>query len=60
MSETRTVELDVHGMTCASCVAHVERNLNKIEGVRASVNLATETATVEGDAPVDVLIVHTT
>jgi len=37
----------VTGMTCASCVAHVERALMKVEGVRAaSVNLATEVATV--------------
>ncbi len=53
---TQTVQLDVQGMTCASCVARVERKLNKIDGVRATVNLATETATVEGDAPVDVLL----
>jgi P-type Cu+ transporter len=51
-----TVQLDVRGMTCASCVAHVERTLNHISGVRASVNLATEVATVEGDAPVADLI----
>ncbi len=43
--EART--LRVAGMSCASCVAHVERALGKVEGVRsASVNLATETATV--------------
>ncbi|HEY7009656.1 MAG TPA: cation transporter, partial [Jatrophihabitantaceae bacterium] len=51
-----TVELDVKGMTCASCVAHVERRLNDLDGVRASVNLATEVATVEGDAPVAEMI----
>ncbi|HRP96574.1 MAG TPA: heavy metal translocating P-type ATPase, partial [Rhodocyclaceae bacterium] len=43
--EVRT--LNVTGMTCASCVAHVEKALTKVEGVRsASVNLATESATV--------------
>ena len=39
--------LNIAGMTCASCVAHVERALMKVEGVQAaSVNLATETASV--------------
>ena len=42
--------LDIDGMHCASCVAAVEKSLEKIEGVRfASVNLATETASVEYD-----------
>ncbi|GAB3562466.1 heavy metal translocating P-type ATPase [Amycolatopsis endophytica] len=45
--ETRTVDLTVSGMTCAACSARVERALNKIEGVRASVNYATERATVQ-------------
>lgn len=40
------VELDVEGMTCAACSARIEKNLNKLEGVEASVNLATEKATV--------------
>ena len=41
------VDLDVTGMTCASCAARVERKLNKMPGVVASVNLATERAHVE-------------
>jgi Cu+-exporting ATPase len=41
-----TVELDVEGMTCAACAARIERSLNKMEGVEASVNLATEKAVV--------------
>ena len=55
---TRTASPDVRtlniaGMTCASCVAHVERALMKVEGVQAaSVNLATETATVAAPASV--------
>jgi P-type Cu+ transporter len=43
------VRLDIGGMTCASCVARVERNLNRLEGVDAAVNLATEEATVAFD-----------
>lgn len=43
------LELSIEGMTCASCVARVEKALNKVEGVTAaSVNLATETAQVSG------------
>lgn len=45
----RRVELDVSGMTCAACAARVESRLNKLDGVRASVNYATRVATV--DAP---------
>jgi Cu+-exporting ATPase len=40
------VELDIEGMTCAACAARIEKNLNRLDGVRASVNLATEKATV--------------
>jgi len=44
---SETVILPIGGMTCASCVAHVEKALNKVPGVvEASVNLATEKATV--------------
>ncbi|WP_181772926.1 heavy metal translocating P-type ATPase [Amycolatopsis pittospori] len=54
----RTVELTVSGMTCAACSARVERTLNKLDGVRASVNYATERATVQvpGALADDVLI----
>lgn len=41
------VDLDVQGMTCASCVARVERRLNQVPGASATVNLALETAHVE-------------
>ncbi|WP_431239607.1 heavy metal translocating P-type ATPase [Mycolicibacterium aichiense] len=43
------IELDVSGMSCAACAARVETKLNKIGGVRASVNYATRVASV--DAP---------
>jgi cation transport ATPase len=43
------VELDVEGMTCAACAARIEKNLNRLEGVEASVNLATDKATVRFD-----------
>src|SRR5512141_1275014 len=47
------VDLKVEGMTCASCVARVEKALRKVPGVvDASVNLATETATVTASQPV--------
>jgi len=45
-ANTRLVELDIEGMTCASCVNRVERKLGKIEGVSASVNLPLESAQV--------------
>ncbi|WP_235608451.1 cation transporter, partial [Frankia casuarinae] len=40
------IELAIGGMTCSSCAARVERKLNKLDGVTASVNYATEKATV--------------
>jgi P-type Cu+ transporter len=43
------LELPITGMTCASCAARIERRLNKLEGVEASVNYATETASVTFD-----------
>ena len=49
-----TVKLDIGGMTCTSCAARVEKKLNKLEGVSASVNYATEKATVETHGDVDV------
>jgi Cu+-exporting ATPase len=43
------LELPVAGMTCASCAARVERSLNRLDGVEATVNYATERATVTYD-----------
>jgi P-type Cu+ transporter len=44
------LELPITGMTCASCANRVERRLNDLDGVTASVNYATERATVAYDA----------
>ncbi|WP_321914341.1 heavy metal translocating P-type ATPase [Paraburkholderia sp. J11-2] len=52
-ADTAVAELEVHGMTCASCAMRVEKALAKVPGVtRASVNLATEKATVEASGGV--------
>ena len=44
---TRRIELEIGGMTCASCAQRIERKLNKLDGVNASVNYATEKAHVD-------------
>ena len=49
---TTDVELAITGMTCASCANRIERKLNKLEGVSASVNYATEKAHVVASGPV--------
>src|SRR5918997_6949640 len=46
---TEHLDLPISGMTCASCAARVEKKLNKIDGVAASVNYATQQATVDYD-----------
>lgn len=43
------IDLDVTGMTCAACAARIERKLNKLDGVTATVNYATEKARVRID-----------
>ncbi|HMO00501.1 MAG TPA: heavy metal translocating P-type ATPase [Miltoncostaeaceae bacterium] len=47
-----SMQLPITGMTCASCASRVEKRLNRLEGVEASVNYATETATVTFDPDV--------
>jgi Cu+-exporting ATPase len=42
----RLAELTIYGMTCAACAVRIEKTLNKLEGVRAEVNFASETARV--------------
>src|SRR6188768_3665491 len=44
------VQLDVDGMSCAACAGRVESALNKLPGVRASVNFATRVATIDAGA----------
>src|SRR5215216_2082521 len=51
-------DLAISGMTCASCAARIEKRLNRLDGVTATVNYATEHATVyipENLAPADVI-----
>jgi len=56
VTDTR-VELDIGGMTCASCAARIEKRLNKLDGVEAKVNYATETATITAEGvPTDEMI----
>src|SRR5690349_18584199 len=53
------VDLEISGMTCASCAARVEQRLNELDGVRATVNFATERARVtvldDGLLPADLV-----
>ncbi|MGQ0718523.1 MAG: heavy metal translocating P-type ATPase [Pseudonocardiales bacterium] len=60
----RQVELAIGGMTCAACAARIERKLNRLDGVSATVNYATEKARVsyaDGVTPEDLVatVVHT-
>ena len=48
----RPVYLDITGMSCGMCSGRVQKALNKIDGVRASVSFATKTATIETDADI--------
>ncbi len=48
--DRQRLRLDVEGMTCASCAARIERKLNRLDGVDATVNYATEEAAVSFDA----------
>ena len=47
--ERERLRLELDGMTCASCAARIERRLNKLDGVEATVNYATEEASVSFD-----------
>ncbi|MBW3086741.1 Copper-exporting P-type ATPase [Austwickia sp. TVS 96-490-7B] len=52
--QRHTTELLIGGMTCSSCSARVERKLNKIDGVQATVNLATEKAHIDHGDDIDI------
>jgi Cu+-exporting ATPase len=49
---SRELRLDLEGMSCASCAARIEKRLNELDGVEATVNFATEQATVQCDRTV--------
>ena len=49
----RTIDLDIGGMTCASCAARIERTLNDVDGVTATVNYALESARVHAPATLE-------
>ena len=52
--QTDRVDLEIEGMSCASCAARIERKLNRLDGVTASVNYGTERATIHRPAGVSV------
>jgi copper chaperone CopZ len=55
--ERAVIRLQISGMTCAHCVSAVERALHEVPGVEsATVDLRSETATVEGNADIGALI----
>ena len=47
MTQNHQITLNIIGMTCAACSNRIEKRLNKIDGVHAQVNLATEKATID-------------
>ncbi|GAA1058314.1 carbonate dehydratase [Agromyces luteolus] len=52
-ADQRIVELEIGGMTCASCAMRIEKKLNRLDGVTAAVNYATEKARVSAPGSVD-------
>ncbi|MBA2530949.1 MAG: copper-translocating P-type ATPase [Nocardioidaceae bacterium] len=56
--DDRQVELALNGMTCASCAARIERKLNRIDGITATVNYATEKARILLPATTEVETAH--
>lgn len=48
----RSIYLDLTGMTCGMCSGRVQKALNKVDGVRATVSFATKTATIDTEADI--------
>src|SRR5699024_9135037 len=57
MNEKQQVTLGISGMTCASCAARIEKIVNKMDGVHATVNIALEQVTIQYD-PMQVTILQ--
>ena len=53
IAEPSRIDLEIGGMTCASCAMRIEKKLNRLDGVTATVNYATEKAQVVVDGPLD-------
>lgn len=53
-SDVRRIELGVDGMSCGACARRVEKELNKIDGVHASVEFSTRLATVDVDRKIEI------
>ena len=60
IAEPSRIDLEIGGMTCASCAMRIEKKLNRIDGVTATVNYATEKAQVVVDGPLDPALLITT
>lgn len=55
MAKPQTIDLEIEGMTCTACARRVEKSLNRVPGVSAFVDFATETAHIQGEASLDAL-----
>jgi len=60
METANSMSFQVEGMTCASCVGRVEKTLNAMQGVTATVNLASETVRIDSDAAFDTALITQT
>ncbi len=55
MANAKPIDLEIEGMTCTACARRVEKALNRVEGVSAFVDFATETAHIQGSASLETL-----